>query len=573
MTVCDIALLGGFAVRVDGRSVPDHQWRHTRAAELVKMLALADRRRMNRERVIDQLWPDLDPAAGAANLRKAIHFARRALGSPNALESRNDMIALFPNGTVVVDAEVFETGARRALAARAGYGVADSYAGDLLPEDRYASWAEEPRDRLRALRLELLKSAGLWHRVLAIDPTDEQAHRGLMRSALEAGDRAAVVRQFELLRRHLRADLGVGPDRTSIGLYEKALAMGTATTTPTARELTQSLLARALVQLNSGDHGACERTAQRARSLAIESGLGREMGEASAVLGILANMRGSWPELFRAEFADSVRRDPEMAGHVLDAHLCLAEFSLYSAAGHEWIGEYAESLRSTAQTADSIQGRAMAELLLGESALFSARLGEARSRLAAAAALYEQGGTVSGHVLSRLRLAEAMLASGERSAAVGELKGVLPLAEKGWLEPHLVVRTYAILVEAAGAGPSAVRQVERADRALVGRNVCPPCSLGYLVAAAKAFANTGHHDQARRRLTEAERLAGMWPGGAWQAAVWEARGALRRASGDLERAHSFYLEAADRFDEVGRPLDRDRCRSQAASVTIPEQPR
>ena len=203
----------------------------------------------------------------------------------------------------------------------------------------------------------------------------------------------------------------------------------------------------------------------------------------------------------------------------------------------------------------------------------AARLLEVSGADAEAAALYEQGGTVSGHVLSRLRLAEAMLASGERSAAVGELKGVLPLAEKGWLEPHLVVRTYAILVEAAGAGPSAVRQVERADRALVGRNVCPPCSLGYIVAAAKAFANTGHHDQARRRLTEAERLAGMWPGGAWQAAVWEARGALRRASGDLERAHSFYLEAADRFDEVGRPLDRDRCRSQAASVTIPEQPR
>ena len=38
----DIRLLGQFAVRVDGQPVPAGAWRHKRAAELVKILALAD---------------------------------------------------------------------------------------------------------------------------------------------------------------------------------------------------------------------------------------------------------------------------------------------------------------------------------------------------------------------------------------------------------------------------------------------------------------------------------------------------------------------------------------------------
>jgi hypothetical protein len=61
-------------------------------------------------------------------------------------------------------------------------------------------------------------------------------------------------------------------------------------------------------------------------------------------------------------------------------------------------------------------------------------------------------------------------------------------------------------------------------------------------------------------------MAGLWPGGAAHAAVWEARAVLRHAHGDVERARAFWQEAADRFAEVGRPLDRDRCRTQATAL-------
>jgi len=125
------------------------------------------------------------------------------------------------------------------------------------------------------------------------------------------------------------------------------------------------------------------------------------------------------------------------------------------------------------------------------------------------------------------------------------------------------VRVHGAPVAAAMNPHAATRRVEDADRKLSRRNVCSPCSIGFRVAATIAYARAGHLDQARRRLRDAERIVGMWPGGAWHAAIWEARGVLRQAEGDATRAAALYDEAADQFAELGRPLDRDRCRAAA----------
>lgn len=347
------ALLGRFAVRVDGQPVPDNAWRHRRAAELVKILALAEPHRLHCERVMDLLWPDLPPGAAAGNLRKAVHFARGALSAGNAIGRDGVMLELCPGEPVVVDALAFEA------AARAGHvGALDAYQGELLPEDRYALWAEQPREWLRELHLQLLKTAGLWERVLDADATDEEAHRALMRRAIDAGDRRAAVRQFELLREHLRADLGVAPDPESVALYERAIAMeGSAPGLPTAAERARALLARGLVQLNTGELGEAERTAQKARALAMDNKLGRETGEACSLLGILASQCGEWKERFRTEFIAAVRADPQASAHVFDAHLCLAESCLYGPTGHAGMTEYARELLAIAERAASKGGR------------------------------------------------------------------------------------------------------------------------------------------------------------------------------------------------------------------------
>ena len=75
----EIDLLGGFAVRIDGRAVPAAEWRRRQAAALVKLLALAPRRTLHREQVIDALWPD-----ARARRRGATAAQGRALRPPLA---------------------------------------------------------------------------------------------------------------------------------------------------------------------------------------------------------------------------------------------------------------------------------------------------------------------------------------------------------------------------------------------------------------------------------------------------------------------------------------------------------
>ena len=141
----EIDLLGGFAVRVDGRAIPATEWRRRQAASLVKLLALARRRTLHREQVIDALWPDTAIDDAGPRLHKAAHFARRSLGDSSALVLSVDTVSLFPDAQVVVDVEEFERSAKKAIAAldrdpegcQAVAAAADRWAGELLPDDPY----------------------------------------------------------------------------------------------------------------------------------------------------------------------------------------------------------------------------------------------------------------------------------------------------------------------------------------------------------------------------------------------------------------------------------------------------
>src|SRR5512132_3247311 len=197
--VVGIDLFGGFRVTVDGRAVPDEDWRRRHAAALVKLLALSAGHRLHRERVAAALWPDAGLGEAAPRLHKAAHYARRVLGVPDAVVLAGDVVSLVPTGRVEVDTERFERLADAALAGRdptAAGVAADACPGPLLPDDLYEEWTEEPRERLRLRRAEVLRLAGRWEELAAADPADEQAAVALARRLAAAGDRPAALRQF-----------------------------------------------------------------------------------------------------------------------------------------------------------------------------------------------------------------------------------------------------------------------------------------------------------------------------------------------------------------------------------------
>ncbi len=241
-----VRLLGGFRVSVGARTVEGDRWRRRKAANLLKLLALAQGHRLHREQVMAVLWPDLDARSQANNLHRALHFARRALepGAANAtsryLPLQGDLLALCPDGPLWVDVEAFEEAVATAHRARepAAYrAAADLYAGELLPEDRYEAWAEERREALRETYLALLAGlAELYEEreeygpavealrlALTGDPAHEEAHRGLMRLYAASGERRRAVAQYELLEKAL-SELGAEPAAASRSLHEEVLA-------------------------------------------------------------------------------------------------------------------------------------------------------------------------------------------------------------------------------------------------------------------------------------------------------------------------------------------------------------
>jgi DNA-binding SARP family transcriptional activator len=72
-------LLGGFRVAVGARLVDKSAWRLSKAAALVKLLALAPGHRLHREQVVDILWPEASRGAATNNLRQTLHVARRTV--------------------------------------------------------------------------------------------------------------------------------------------------------------------------------------------------------------------------------------------------------------------------------------------------------------------------------------------------------------------------------------------------------------------------------------------------------------------------------------------------------------
>ena len=234
ITHLEVFLLGRFAVAVDGALLPAERWPSLRSTHLVQLLCLAPRHRMTRDEVIDTLWPQLEPEAGAANLRKAAHHARQALGRHDSVVLQAGLVLLWPERPLSVDAERFLQRAEAALAQRDPAECADAaggYAGELLPGARFEPWTEATRERLRERHLQLLRASGQWEQLAQQDPEDEPAHRALMQRELAAGNRAAALRWYAHLREALQHGLGVAPDAQTEALYERCIA-GLRTTGP-----------------------------------------------------------------------------------------------------------------------------------------------------------------------------------------------------------------------------------------------------------------------------------------------------------------------------------------------------
>jgi len=255
-----ISLLGGLTVTSGSRMVRNADWPTRRSAELVALLALADDHRLVREQVIEALWPHLSADAGAANLRKAAHHARRALDSQEAVRLASGRVVLFPGCGIETDVAVFEQRVNAALRsgdATAAEQAAAAYPGDLLPDFRYEEWTQARRDHLRLQLIAVLRLGGRWERVVELDPTDEQAYFELIGGALNGGNRHAAIRWYGRLSTNLERELGLSPSAESQALYDECVAgLPSTSTVMIGRQAELARLTAALRTAEEGRSGA-----------------------------------------------------------------------------------------------------------------------------------------------------------------------------------------------------------------------------------------------------------------------------------------------------------------------------
>jgi TolB-like protein/Tfp pilus assembly protein PilF len=200
---------------------------------LLAALVLAEGKSLSRQVLTEAFWPDRGEAQARSSLRQALAAIRRVLGDAEStihiggdLESV-ELVAHSTDIDVWLFKQLIESEVPGHLVKAADLYTGDVLAGIATPEPldqwfaphqrayrREALLLVERLSQFRAHNPERVDTAcqALAERLLATDPTTEEAHRALMRLYHQQGRLNAAVRQFESCKEALRRELDVEPE-------------------------------------------------------------------------------------------------------------------------------------------------------------------------------------------------------------------------------------------------------------------------------------------------------------------------------------------------------------------------
>ncbi|EFK10425.1 tetratricopeptide repeat protein [delta proteobacterium NaphS2] len=248
-----IKTLNGFEVLRGGTALTEADWQRNRAQTLLKAIIARGGKKVPKDVVIEDLWPECNVETGERNFKVTLHRLRKSLepGLHKSLGSAyvhldDKRISLDPE-LCEVDADVFASliaegknhhqQGRRRLAKQCFNKAIDIYQDDFLPGDLYEDWAAEKRSKLRMLYLDTLLTLapictdqGAWKKaercyLKAIDSDSllEEAYRGLMVLYDRQGMHSHAVRVYETCKFKLREALQVPPAKKTMAIYKKIM--------------------------------------------------------------------------------------------------------------------------------------------------------------------------------------------------------------------------------------------------------------------------------------------------------------------------------------------------------------
>ncbi|MDT8306887.1 MAG: bacterial transcriptional activator domain-containing protein, partial [Anaerolineae bacterium] len=246
-----IQTLGSFRLWRGADEVEPAAWERKKSRQLLHLFLTYRETLLEREQIVEMLWPELGTEAGLRDFKIAFSTLSRVLepdrdrNAPSAYVVRDgSRYGLRDEADLWLDSAAFldEIAAgdrlweREREAALACYRRALAlYHGDFLQEYPYAEWCSEERERLLTLYLrtaervaDALLAAAAWEEAIAVsqalltrDDCWEQAYRVQMVAYTELGNRAQAVRAYQRCEARLQQELGVAPMAETVALLEE----------------------------------------------------------------------------------------------------------------------------------------------------------------------------------------------------------------------------------------------------------------------------------------------------------------------------------------------------------------
>ena len=236
-----IQLMGDFALWRGDQPILATSWHRPIVLRLFQYFVINAGQSLPKEKILDELWPDADPAKAwvtfrtvYSRLRKLLEPHMRPKTANRYITLNGDSYTFDPDGQAEIDVVQFQKTVRYALQNQDETAIStipnplvnalQSYA-PLLPNQPYAEWLLEPRQRVQELYIEgclLLARAYLrqgknntavtWAKqTVTVAPWLEEAYQLLMRGYARQGQRTMALRVYEKTAVSLKQELDLKP--------------------------------------------------------------------------------------------------------------------------------------------------------------------------------------------------------------------------------------------------------------------------------------------------------------------------------------------------------------------------
>jgi ATP/maltotriose-dependent transcriptional regulator MalT/DNA-binding SARP family transcriptional activator len=248
-----IHTLGAFEVYIGDEPLHEAGWQRHQAQTLLKAIVARGSRRIPRDLLMEDLWPENDAKTAEQNFKVTLHRLRKSLHAE--MDKRiGSLYVHLKHNLVSLDEELCDVDADRfqSLVEQGSYyfkkgvwkkaeallkSAVELYKGDFLPQDLYDDWALLTREKLLRRNVESLfmlakaseergalkKAQTYYRRAIDTDPFLEEAYQCLMVLLSKQDKINQAVQIYLECKSKMEKELDTAPDPNTEALYRQIL--------------------------------------------------------------------------------------------------------------------------------------------------------------------------------------------------------------------------------------------------------------------------------------------------------------------------------------------------------------